>query len=80
MEIAIIILIVLVCIISGIKRVLFPEGAASKAIPCLIAVTIGGFFINLLFPNAIFVMIAKLCVIAIILLLVFNVIRHNLDI
>ena len=79
MEIAIIILIVLVCIISGIKRVLFPEGVASKAIPGLIAVAIGVFFINLLFPNVIFVTIAKLCVIAIVLLLVFNVIRHNLD-
>lgn len=79
MEIVIIILIMLVCIISGIKKVLFPEGAASKAIPCLLAVAIGGFFINILLPNAIFIKIAKLCVIIIILLLVFNVIRHNLD-
>ncbi len=67
---------ILLCVLAGLKKILFPEGVVSQLIFCLITIAIGAVLINFIIPLGFFISIAKLCAVLAVILVIINVVIY----
>ncbi len=67
---------ILLCVLTGLKKILFPDGIVSQLIFCLITIAIGAVLINFIIPLAFFISIAKLCAVLAVILIIINAVIY----